>query len=119
MEKIPIEYSQRDLLLMPFSYSNLSGIKIRPVIVVSNNNFNRSSNDLIVCCVTSNIMKEYYTVLLTPHSFEEGKLIDPCCIKTENIAKIEKSKVIKKIGKITGITFNQVKEKLMELLQER
>lgn len=116
MEKISLDIQQRDLLLMPFPYSDLSGSKVRPVLVISNNQFNNSSQDLIVCCVTSNITKEFYTVLLEKDSLEEGKLFEDCCVKVENIAKIEKSKIIKKIGKINGNNFSLIKEKLYSLI---
>ena len=112
MEKIPVNAQQRDLLLMPFPYSDLSGSKVRPVLVVSNNKFNNSSGDLIVCGVTSNISKDFYTVLLEKNGLETGKLFEDCCIKVKNIAKIDKLKIIKKIGKVGEQDFSQVLLKL-------
>jgi len=47
-----------DLILVPFPFSDQSGRKVRPVIVISNNNFNKHSEDLIVVGVTSNISKD-------------------------------------------------------------
>ena len=44
---------QRDLLLVPFPFSDQSGIKVRPVIVISNNSFNSDSEDILVVGVTS------------------------------------------------------------------
>lgn len=116
MEKISI--NQRDLLLMPFPYSDLQGNKVRPVLVISNNKFNNSSADLIVCCVTSNISKELYTVLIHKNNLEEGKLFEDCCVKVENIAKIEKSKIIKKIGKLKQETFQEIIDKIDLLLKD-
>ncbi len=116
MEKIPVNAQQRDLLLMPFPYSDLSGSKVRPVLVVSNNAFNNSSADLIVCGVTSNLTRELYTVLLKKESLEEGKLFDDCCVKVENIAKIDKSRIVKRIGRIKEKEFSVVLEKINNLL---
>ena len=115
MEKIHLNWSQRDILLMPFPYSNLSGSKVRPVLVISNGQFNASSQDLIVCAVTSNISKDSYTVVLEKNHLEEGQLLEDCCVKIENIAKIEKAKVIKKIGRIGTKTFSEIIEKLYSL----
>ena len=115
MEQIPLDFFQGDLLLMPFPYSDLSGKKVRPVVVVSNDQFNTTSQDLIVCCVTSNVSKEFYTVMLSRKEVLDGKLFEDCCIKVENIAKIEKSQVIKKIGRIQKNVLTQVLAK-MELL---
>src|SRR3989344_3830543 len=92
---------QRVLLLVPFPFSDQSGRKVRPVIVVSNNKFNEHSEDAIVVGVTSNITKDKYTVRLDNKDLEEGKLITNCVIKSENILKLDKHLIIKKIGKIS------------------
>ncbi|MDP3698065.1 MAG: type II toxin-antitoxin system PemK/MazF family toxin [Nanoarchaeota archaeon] len=116
MEKIPVTARQRDLLLMPFPYSDLSASKIRPVLVMSNDKFNALSQDVIVCCVTSNISRELYTVFLGKSCLEEGFLLEECCVKVENIAKIEKSKVVKKIGRINEKVFSEIRQKFHSLL---
>ena len=105
---------QRDLLLVPFPFSDQSGKKVRPVIVISNDEFNDRSADIIVIGVTSNITKDKYTVILEDKDLEEGKLMDLCCIKVENILKLDKHLVIKKIGKINLSKFKE----LMNILQE-
>ncbi len=112
MEKVSLDVHQRDILLMPFPYSDLSGKKVCPVIVVSNDTFNSSSQDLIVCGITSNISKDYYTTLLKKDCLEKGSLLDDCCIKVENIAKIDRSLVIKKIGSLKNNIFSDVVQKL-------
>jgi len=97
MEQIPL--MQRDLLLVPFPFSDQSGNKVRPVMVVSNRAFNEHSEDLLVVGITSNISRGKYTISLSSTDLEEGQLYSKCCIKAENILKIEKSMVVKKIGK--------------------
>ncbi|MDP2672196.1 MAG: type II toxin-antitoxin system PemK/MazF family toxin [Nanoarchaeota archaeon] len=92
--------NQGDLLLVPFPFSDQAGKKVRPVIVISNNNFNEHSEDLIVVGVTSNISKDRYALKLNNKDLEEGKIMNECCIKVENILRLDKFLVIKKIGKI-------------------
>jgi mRNA interferase MazF len=91
---------QRDLVLVPFPFSDQSGRKVRPVITLSNNEFNECSEDVIVVGVTSNISKDKYSVKLSDEDLEEGKLITNCVVKVENILKIDRHLIIKKIGKI-------------------
>ena len=119
MEKVFINIHQRDLLLMPFPYSDLSASKVRPVLVISNDRFNGSSQNLIVCCVTSNISKNFYTILVEKSCLEEGELVDECCVKVENVAKIDKSKAIRKLGKINQKTFSEVREKFYSLFSNQ
>jgi len=97
-----------DLLLVPFPFSNQAGKKVRPVIVISNNDFNEHSEDLIVVGVTSNLSKDRYTLKLNNQDLEEGKLISECCIKVENILRLDKFLVIKKIGKIKKEKTSQI-----------
>ena len=101
--------NQRDLVLVPFPFSDQSGRKVRPVIVISNDKFNDSSEDLLVVGVTSNISKGQYTLELGNVDLEDGNLFTKCCIKVENILKLDKDLVIKKIGKIN-------KDKLTKLI---
>jgi mRNA interferase MazF len=91
---------QRDLLLVPFPFSDQSQRKVRPVVVISNNNFNKYSEDILVTGVTSYAVKEKYTIKLTNKDLESGKLFTKCYVKVSNILKIDKNLIIKKIGKI-------------------
>ena len=101
---------QGNILLVPFPFSDQSGKKARPVIIISNNNFNEYSEDLIVVGVTSNISKDKYTLNLNNKDLEKGKLNNACCIKVENILRLDKSLIIKKIGKIK-------KEKTLQIIK--
>ena len=108
---------QRDLLLVPFPFSDQSGRKVRPVIVISNKEFNDHSEDLLVIGVTSNISKDKYTLSLTNEGLEEGNLITNCCIKVENILKLDKELVIKKIGKIKKEKFKGVLGIILKIIK--
>ena len=81
---------QKDLLLVPFPFSDQSGRKIRQIIVISNDEFNKNSDDIITVGVTSNILKDKYAINLNNKNLDEGKLITSCVIKTENILKLDK-----------------------------
>ena len=107
---------QKDLLLVPFPFSDQSGRKVRPVIVISNNEFNKYSEDIIVIGVTSNVLKEKYTINLTNKNLDEGKLFTNCYIRIENILKLDKELIIKKIGKINKETLKNIIDKLYTII---
>ncbi len=109
MEKISLE--QRDIVLLPFPFSNQSGVKVRPAVILSNNEFNHSE-DLIVAGITSNISKGKYTFQIDENKLELKNIKDNCCIKVENLLKIDKQLVIKKIDKVKSEEF----EKLIPIL---
>jgi mRNA interferase MazF len=107
---------QRDLLLVPFPFSDQKGKKVRPVIVISSDKFNLNSEDLLVVGVTSNISKHKYSLNLIDIDLEEGELYSKCSIKCESILKIDKEIILKKIGKINKKTFELIKNKILELI---
>ena len=100
--------SQMDLCLVPFPFSDQSGRKVRPVVVISKNDFNEKSEDVIVVGVTSNLSKDRFSILFSNEDLIEGKLHSACCVKVENILKIDKEMIIKKIGIISPEKFGQV-----------
>ena len=108
---------QRDFLLVPFPFSDQSGRKVRPVIVVSNDEFNERSEDIIVVGVTSNISKDKYTLNLMSDDLEEGKLLTQCVIRVENILKIDKEIILKKIGKIKKERLIAIRNKILEIIR--
>ena len=77
------------MLLVPFPFSDQSGKKVRPVIVLSNNDFNTNSEDIIVVGITSNIIKDKYSLNFSNNDLDEGKLVTKCLIKVESILKID------------------------------
>lgn len=44
-----------DVVLVPFPFSDLSGIKNRPALVVSDDKYNAATNDVIVAQITGNV----------------------------------------------------------------
>lgn len=119
MEPILVDIKQRDILLIPFPFSDLSGGKVRPVLVLSNNQFNKSSDDVLVCGITSNIIRHitepWHAVPLANNDMEEGKIFTESVIRVENILKIDKKLLIKQIGRLKKETFSCVLEKLTNL----
>jgi len=108
---------QRDLVLVPFPFSDQSGRKVRPVIIISNDNFNEKSEDVLVVGVTSNISKDIYTLGLSSNDLEQGRLTTPCCVKVENILKIDKELIIKNIGIIKKDKFKKIINILMSIIK--
>ena len=91
---------QRDIVLLPFPFSDQSGLKARPAVVLSNDKFNSANEDIIVCAITSNVDKSKYNVIIDQGDLERGYLYQKSAIKAENILKIKKHIIIKNIGAV-------------------
>ena len=103
---------QGEIFLVPFPFSDLSGSKVRPVVIISNDGFNFSSEDVLVSGITSNTSKDNYAVQITNKDMGEGHLIVNSSVKVENILRIEKKLLMKKIGSLKKETFLEIIKKL-------
>ena len=108
---------QGNLILVPFPFSDQSGRKVRPVVVLSNDEFNEHSQDIIAVGITSNISKDRYSLNLDNRDLKEGKLVTRCVIKVENILRLDKSLIIKKIGKIKEGKLDKIIKILNEIIE--
>jgi len=64
-------YRQRDLVLVPFPFSDLSGQKVRPVLILSNDAYNQQSADVVVCGLTTNLRPAPYSVIVNVTDVEQ------------------------------------------------
>lgn len=48
-----VTYKQRDIVLTKLPFSNLMDYKVRPVLVLSKDSYNRKYADVIVCAITN------------------------------------------------------------------
>ena len=68
-------YKQRDILLIPIAFTDLSSNKRRPVVIISNNNCNTISPDIVVAAITSNIsFHNDFCIDIDSSNIEKGKL---------------------------------------------
>ena len=114
MEKISLDVLQRKIFLAPFPFSDLSLEKVRPVLVISNDNYNASFDDVIVCAISTKLEK-LNSIPLSSKDLDEGVLFKRSIIKFDPLFKLEKTLLLKSIGMISDDKFTFVKEKILEL----
>jgi len=100
--------NQKDILLVPFPFSDQSGRKVRPVLVLSNDGYNKKWGDIIVCAITSNLKTGDYSIIIDAKNLESGKLYEKSSIKVDSLLKINKNLVIKNIGTLNKTIFEKV-----------
>ncbi|OGI15243.1 hypothetical protein A3K63_04200 [Candidatus Micrarchaeota archaeon RBG_16_49_10] len=109
-------YEAGDIVLVPFPFTDLSGMKKRPALVVSNNMYNRSSEDFIICSITSNLQNREHSVLISSSDLESGFIPKTSIVKVNNIHNFKQGLALKKIGRVKKKVLKEVKEKLFELM---
>ncbi len=103
-----IMYNQREIILVPFPYSDLSSLKRRPVLVISNNNYNKNYPDILVTVITSNLYKDDYSVELQNNDLEVGVLPEQSIIKCHKLFTIDQSQVLKRFSIVSEKKFDEV-----------
>jgi mRNA interferase MazF len=106
---------KKDIVLVPVSFSDMSGCKKRPALIISNDRFNKASPDVLACSITSNMKGLGNLIRIKPEDWKEG-LYSESGVKADSIQTIAKSIVIKKIGRLGTDRFNEVREKILELI---
>lgn len=101
-------YKQREIVLVPFPYSDYSAIKKRPVLIISNNDYNLKFNDVIVCVVTSNQYIDDYSVQLSNQDIEFGLLPEKSVIKAHKLFTVQQDRILKKFSNIKVELFKEV-----------
>jgi mRNA interferase MazF len=120
-EIIKTALKQRAVVLIRFPFSDLESSKVRPVIVISNDNYNRRSRDFIAIPMTSQIPVLSSTatttiVRITNTELEEGELRKQSIAKVDRITSLDQNLIKLQIGRIKKQTFSELKEVLLQVL---
>lgn len=102
MQKI----NQGDIVFAPFPYSDLSDVKKRPLLVISNNN----DFEIIIVKITSTLnMTNAISIKPLDVNFT---ILKPSVVKYKSISTIDKNIIIKKIGSVNKIFLEKIIDKI-------
>jgi mRNA interferase MazF len=100
-----------DLILIPFLFTNLSGNKLRPALVLAETNI-----DVTVSFITTQLQWLGHTdIILNPQGLNGIK--KPSLIRLSKIATIDRTLILGKIGTIDQNTFVELDQKLKIIFQ--
>jgi len=105
-------YQRGDVLLVTLTYSSQMGLKKRPVIVLRD----VGDADVLVAPVTSRTSRVAYDVALADWQQEGLKL--PSLVRTEKLATVEKSAIIRVLGSLSVRDRNAMDDKLAMVFRE-
>lgn len=109
-----IMYNQREIILIPFPYSDLTATKRRPALVISNSLMNRSE-DRICCLITSNSANK--GIFIESSNFDSGKLPFKSWVKPNRIFSVNEKIVIKKLCTIKRDFHKKIIDEINKLLR--
>jgi mRNA interferase MazF len=93
-------YRRGDVVLVPFDFTDRSGTKWRPAVVVSGERYNATSPDVLIASITGNLAARPH---IGDHRLEEWQaagLLRPSLAQCK-IATIEASMIGRRLGRLT------------------
>jgi len=109
--------NQQDLVWIKLPFSDFVQSKVRPALVVSNNSYNRDNLDIIVCAITSKIKESKFNIEIGNKSLSSGNLPIKSMVRSDKILQIEKNLVIRQFAKLENKTFDNVVNKIFDLIK--
>ena len=108
-------YSQGQVVLIPFPFTDLTTVKQRPAVILSSDTYNRTHPDLILVAITSQI-----PVRLKPDEYHLSSLEQkvaglpkPSIVRLGKIVTISQQLIQKTVGNLPPKTIMKLKEILL------
>jgi mRNA interferase MazF len=101
-----------DVVVVLFPFSDLSNAKRRPALVISV----LQGDDVILCQITSKLIKDGYAILLDDSDFVSGELRQVSNIRPNRIFTADQSIVLYRIGHINEDKLIEVTDKIIEII---
>ena len=103
-----------DIVVIPFPYSDLSNAKRRPALVLAESSY----NDLILCQITSQDVKDSHAIPLSDAEFSEGKLNKPSNIRPNKLFTADSNIILYKLGSLHRQKINDVIDRVVAIFKD-
>lgn len=111
-----INIEQRNIVLIPFPFSDLTSYKKRPALIVSNSKFNKKNEDIVCCLITSNPMDHQHCIKISNKDMEKGNLEFDSKIKPYRLFTVSKKIIYRKLGKLNLKKSLEVEKEINKLI---
>lgn len=102
-----------DVVVLPFPYTDFSGVKKRPAVMVAN----LRGQNVILAQITTNQRNDEDLVSLRKKDFASGSLSADSFIMTSLLFTADASRISYKAGKIKPEKIKEVQERIIEVIR--
>jgi mRNA interferase MazF len=106
-------FAIRQVVLLPFPFSDLTASKLRPALVLANS----GNGDWVLCQITSNPYADPSAIPLTEADFAQGSLQRVSYARASKIFTAHESLFQRATGQLTPECHSQVVRVIVKLLQ--
>ncbi|MGI0495275.1 type II toxin-antitoxin system PemK/MazF family toxin [Alkalinema pantanalense CENA528] len=103
-----------DVVVVPFSFSNLTDAKKRPALVVAA----LSGDDLILCQITSQMVRDLNAIPLENSDFQSGSLPKSSNIRPNRLFTADRQIIQSKVGELRSEKLEAVIDRLISILKQ-
>ena len=103
-----------DVVVVPFPFSDLTRAKRRPALVIAQ----LEGDDLILCQITSQRIRDRYAVLIDENDFETGTLKQKSNVRPNRIFTADRHIVLYRIGHLKPNKISEVIERIVDILRQ-
>lgn len=106
---------RNEIFMAEMLFSNLERSE-RPIIILSKNRYNENSDDVIVCGITTNSAHPLH-LIINEKDLQDGKLVSESGARADMLARLLKTNLKFRIGKITDEYHGRLFDKIGELIK--
>ncbi len=110
-----IHYSRGDVVLVPFPFIDQSTTKKHPAVIISSDEYNSISSDVIIMAITGKIDHVLPIGETVLKDWQEAGLLKPAAVKAA-ISTIEPRMIFKKLGRLSKNDLQSLNEALKKFL---
>ena len=107
------KFIKGDVVIVPFPFSDLTQSKRRPALVITK----LEGDDIILCQITSQTIKDSYAISLEDKDFETGTLKQTSNLRPNRIFTADSNIVLYKIGSLKVEKLNGIVNKVVEIIR--
>ena len=108
------KFIKGDIVVLPFPFSDLTRAKRRPAVIAAS----LSGNDIILCQITSQRVRDRYAIELNDSDFETGTLRQKSNIRPNRLFTADTHIILYQAGHLKVERVNAVIEKVVEILRQ-
>ncbi len=108
------KFVKGDVVVVPFPFSDLTYAKRRPALVIAE----LEGDDLILCQITSQQIRDRYAVSIEDHDFETGTIKQKSNVRPNRIFTADRHILLYRVGHLKSDKINEVIEKIVDILRQ-
>jgi mRNA interferase MazF len=110
-----------DVVMVPYPFTDVAGLKVRPAVVVQNDRDNRRLRKTVAAMITSNLTRmgdpsHVYVDPSTPDGASSG-LQFPSLVSCNNLFTLEQTDIVRTLGHLSDVLMAQLNDCLKAALE--